>query len=77
MLCPDPSLSQMFKRCFDVDRAPEHDHVDVKSEGSKLILLPFAITLAQFGALIVKDGPTQAVPSFAAVNFPSVLRRLV
>lgn len=51
-----------------IDRVPEHDDIDDQAERSELILLAFAIALAQFAALSMKDDAGELVAAFAAIE---------
>jgi hypothetical protein len=46
--------SELGERSVHVDRVPQHDRVDDKAQGAELILLAFAIALAQLAALGVE-----------------------
>jgi hypothetical protein len=51
-----------------IDCVPEHDEIHHQSERPELVLLPFAIALAQFATLSMKDGAGELVTSFAAIK---------
>ena len=49
-----------------IDCVPEHDEIDHQSERPELVLLPFAIALAQFATLSMKDGAGELVTSLGS-----------
>ena len=61
-------LPQWLQRRIHVDRIPQDDDVDHQPKRTQLILLALAVTLAQFAALAMEDGPGQAVPALATVE---------
>jgi hypothetical protein len=52
----------------DVDRVPEHDHIDDQPERAKLVLLAISITLAQFAALAVEYRAGKLMADLATVE---------
>jgi len=47
---------------------PQDDGVDDEAEGAELVLLAFAVALAQLPALAVEDGPGEGVPALGPVE---------
>ncbi len=47
---------------------PQDDGVDDEAEGAELVLLAFAVGLAQLPALAVEDGPGEGVPALGPVE---------
>lgn len=62
-----------------VDRVPENDDVYHEAERAKLVLLAFAIALAQLAAFAMEHDARELMPSLAAVELdqdaPTVMPR--
>jgi len=65
-----PFFPKLRKRRVHVDRIPQHDDVESQAQGSKLILLPFAIALPQLAALSMENLTGHAVTAFPAIQLP-------
>jgi len=59
---------ELVQRRVHVDRVPEHDQIDRQSERPELVLLPFAVSLAQLAAPTMKDDVGELVTTFAAIK---------
>src|SRR5450755_1107741 len=59
---------ELVQRRVHVDRVPKQDQIDHESERAELVLLTFAVALAQLAAPAVKDHPGELVTSLAAVK---------
>jgi hypothetical protein len=53
---------------FDIDRIPQHNHIDHESQRAQLILLPFPVALAQLAALTMENYTGETVPPFTAIE---------
>ena len=60
--------AELVERRVHVDRVPEHDDVDHQPERAELVLLAFAVALAQLAALAVEDDAGELVAALAAVE---------
>lgn len=59
--------SEVIERSFQINRVPKRDYIDNKPEGTKLIFLPFSITLPEFASLSMKASASNAVSSFLSI----------
>ncbi len=60
--------TELVQRGVHVDRVPENDDVYHEAERAKLVLLAFAIALAQLAAFAMKHDARELMPSLAAVE---------
>jgi hypothetical protein len=51
-----------------IDRIPQNDYVDDEPESTELVLLTFAVALAQLTALAMEHHPRQGVATFTAIQ---------
>ena len=64
----DTLAAQMGKRRVHVQGVPEHHHVDHQAQRPELVLLAFAVALADLATLAVEDRPRHAVATLSAVQ---------
>src|SRR5262249_26460468 len=70
----------MVQRRLDVERVPEHQHVDHQAQRPQLVLLTFSITLADFAAVPVAGRSRHGMPRLASVQLsqdPSAIPRVI
>ncbi len=60
--------SKLLQNRIHVDRVPESEYIDDKSQCAELILLSLSITLPQLTSFAVKNSARQAVPILPAVE---------
>jgi hypothetical protein len=60
--------AELVQHCVHVDCVPEHNDVHHQAERAKLVLLSFAIALAQLAALTMKHDAGKLVATLAAVE---------
>jgi hypothetical protein len=62
--------------CFHIEGIPQHQGIHHQPERAELILLALSVPLAEFAALAMKDGTSDAVAPLTAVelgeNAPSI-----
>ncbi len=62
------SLAAESVECsIHIDGVPQDDRIDDQAEGAELILLAFAVALAQLAALAVEDDASKLVAPFSPI----------
>jgi hypothetical protein len=59
---------ELAERGIHVDGVPEHDEVDHEPERAELVLLAFAVALAQLATLAVEDDAGELMAAITAVE---------
>jgi len=64
-----PSARNWFSQgCVHVNGVPEYDEIDDEPERAQLVLLAFAIALAEFATFAMESDVREPMPSFATVE---------
>jgi hypothetical protein len=58
--------ANLIKRRLDIDRVPQHDHLDDQPKCAQLIFLAFSVTLAQLAAFVMENDSCQGMSSLAS-----------